>query len=81
MLHNTYEPRFDIDNVKPLENLNNCESLRDSSVYISANWAVVPCCFIGNIFINKHQDRRYSDFMENMKTTGIDTISNKNEAK
>ena len=75
MLTDSYKPSFDIDNVKPLENLNNCESLRDSSIYIAANWAVVPCCFIGSIFINKHQDHRYNNFIENMTAAGIDEKS------
>jgi len=75
MLTNRYEPKNNINNVKPLESLTNCESLRDSSIYIAANWAVVPCCFIGSIFINKHQDHRYIEFMENMKAAGIDEQS------
>lgn len=72
LLNNTYRPQSEIHNInKPLESLNDCESLRDSAVYIASNWAVAPCCFIGSIFINKHHDRRYNNLLEKMKAENI----------
>lgn len=46
-----------------------CHPLTDKSVYITGEWSVVPCCFIGNSFI-MYNSFEYKDIQE--KVSGID---------
>lgn len=52
-----------------------CGSLNRSEIYISAQWAVVPCCFLGNAMFYKESDRYYDDMVNLAKSHGVD-ISN-----
>lgn len=52
-----------------------CSSLTRSEIYISAQWAVVPCCFLGNAMFYKESDRYYNDMVNLAKQHGVD-ISN-----
>ncbi len=38
-----------------------CGSLTRREIYISAQWAVVPCCFLGNMMFYKESDCYYHD--------------------
>ena len=49
---------------------NNCDSLRLKQIYISGNWSVAPCCFIGVISIQKTFDYRYPNFLEQLNRAG-----------
>ncbi len=46
-----------------------CHSKLDKSVYITGDWSVVPCCFIGNAFIMDYL-YEYKDLQQ--KVSGID---------
>jgi sulfatase maturation enzyme AslB (radical SAM superfamily) len=51
---------------------NDCGSLERSEIYISAQWAVVPCCFLGNAMFNKESDCYYDDIVNLAKQHGVD---------
>jgi len=49
----------------PLSNgKEDCGSLIRNEIYISSQWAVVPCCFLGNAFFNKESDNYYQDIID-----------------
>lgn len=41
-----------------------CGSLTRREIYISAQWAVVPCCFLGNAMFYKESDRYWKDLTD-----------------
>jgi hypothetical protein len=41
-----------------------CGSLTRSEIYISAQWAVVPCCFLGNSMFYKESDNYWKDITD-----------------
>lgn len=49
-----------------------CGSLTRNEIYISAQWAVVPCCFLGNAMFYKESDRYYDDMVNLAKQHGRD---------
>jgi MoaA/NifB/PqqE/SkfB family radical SAM enzyme len=52
-----------------------CGSYTNKNIYISAQWAVVPCCFIGNLMFNKETDRHYKDMLDLAAEYNVD-VSN-----
>lgn len=64
MIKKTFKPYTVIKNVKKLEHVNNCESIREKSIYITSNWIVMPCCFLGATVINKEYDYKYRELMD-----------------
>lgn len=49
-----------------------CGSLNRQEIYISAQWAVVPCCFMGNLMFYKESDRYFADMVDLAKEHGVD---------
>lgn len=49
-----------------------CGSLTRNEIYISAQWAVVPCCFLGNAMFYKESDRYYDDMVNLAKSHSVD---------
>lgn len=47
-----------------------CESLRDNSVYITSDWSVMPCCFLGAVIDSKNEDYRYDNFERSLSEVG-----------
>ena len=60
-----------IHNNIPLPSLNNCDSLRDSSIYVGGNWSVAPCCFLGILSFTKEYDHRYKNFYDALTDAGL----------
>lgn len=52
-----------------------CGSLTRREIYISAQWAVVPCCFLGNAMFYKESDRYFKDIVDLAGKHGAD-VSN-----
>ena len=69
---NRVEPKTQsIHNNIPLPSLNNCDSLRDKSIYIGGNWSVAPCCFLGILSFTKQYDHRYDNFYAALTEAGL----------
>jgi MoaA/NifB/PqqE/SkfB family radical SAM enzyme len=49
-----------------------CGSLTRREIYISAQWAVVPCCFLGNAMFYKESDRYWKDLTDLATQHGVD---------
>ena len=49
-----------------------CGSLTRREIYISAQWAVVPCCFIGNLMFYKESDSHFKDIVDLANRHGAD---------
>lgn len=49
-----------------------CGSLTRREIYISAQWAVVPCCFLGNLMFYKESDRYFKDTVDLADKHGVD---------
>jgi len=49
-----------------------CGSLIRGEIYISAQWAVVPCCFLGNAMFYKESERYFADIVDLAKEHGVD---------
>lgn len=58
-----------------LETAEECDSLRGNSVYIGADWFVVPCCYIGTLSFRKFVSTQYLDFISKAEKSGIDINS------
>jgi MoaA/NifB/PqqE/SkfB family radical SAM enzyme len=51
-----------------------CGSLTRSEIYISAQWAVVPCCFLGNSMFYKESDRYWKDLTDLAEQYGVNVF-------
>lgn len=71
MLNKTFKPRSPDGKVEKLKNLTDCESIREKSIYITSNWTVMPCCFLGATVINKEHDCRYNELIELLSSKNI----------
>jgi MoaA/NifB/PqqE/SkfB family radical SAM enzyme len=49
-----------------------CDSLKRHEVYISAQWTVVPCCFMGNLMFYKESDSYFKDAVDLANKHGVD---------
>lgn len=53
-----------VHNNIPLPSLDACDSLRERSIYVGANWSVAPCCFLGILSFTQKSDHRYDNFVQ-----------------
>ncbi len=66
-----FRSRNQIHNNIALPSLDNCDSLREQSIYIGANWTVTPCCFLGILSFTKDSDHRYDNFIQAANQSGL----------
>ena len=56
---------------RALPSMASCSSITESSIYIGSNWAVMPCCFLGNITMTRQTDHRWENFSKALTTAGF----------
>ena len=67
-----FRTKNQIHNNIPLPSLDACDSLRERSIYIGANWVVTPCCFLGILSFTRDSDHRYDNFVQAAQQAGVD---------
>ncbi len=55
----------------PLEKQSDCMSIREKSIFVGADWFVVPCCYMGTLGYNYKNHWGYDDFVEKARNNGI----------
>lgn len=66
-----FRSRTQVHNDIALPSLNNCDSLREQSIYVGANWTVTPCCFLGILSFTRDSDHRYDNFVQAAESAGL----------
>jgi len=70
-----FRSKKQVHNNIPLPSLDACDSLRERSIYVGANWTVTPCCFLGILSFTKESDHRYDNFVQAAQESNIDLNS------
>ncbi len=59
----------------PLTSLSECESFTNNSIFITADWFVVPCCYMGYLSFDNNTHWAYDDFITKLQDQGLEYSS------